>query len=168
MNSLVRVGTAALTVVLGACASSETVSPPGEPGANIPIVRLHSEPYSFAFNSGLDKPDRIVVRDATSWQAVWRDVWRGGSEIPPLPAVDFSREMILVVALGARSTGGYGILIDGANEAGQDKINVAVRSISPGNCGVTLAFTQPVDIARLPLRTGSVGFTERSEVSRCQ
>jgi hypothetical protein len=168
MNSVVGCGTVALAVVLGVCACSDTASPPGEPGANIPIVRLRSDPYSFAFYSGLDKPDRIVVRDPVTWQIVWRDVWRGFSEVPPLPAVDFSREMILVAALGARSTGGYGIVINGANEAGNGGINVNIRSISPLNCVVTEAFTQPVDIARLPLRGGRVEFTERSEVHQCQ
>lgn len=168
MNSVVRYGAVALAVVLGAWACSDTASPRGEPGANIPVVRLRSEPYSFAFYSGLDKPDRIVIRDAVTWQIVWKDVWRGFSEVPPLPAVDFSREMILVAALGAHSTGGYGIIIDGANEAANGGINVTIRSISPLNCLVTEAFTQPIDIARLPIRTGRVEFTERSEVHQCQ
>jgi len=143
-------------------------SPPSEPGANVPVVRLRSEPYSFAFYSGLDKPDRIVIRDPVTWQVVWKDVWRGFSEVTPLPAVDFSREMILVAALGAHSTGGYGIMIDGANEAANGGLNVTIRSISPLNCLVTEAFTQPIDIARLPIRTGRVEFTERSEVHQCQ
>jgi hypothetical protein len=168
MNSVVRCGTAALTVVLGAWACSDTASPPGEPGANVPVVRLRSEPYSFAYYSGFDKADRIVIRDAVTWQSVWKDVWSGDSEVPPVPAVDFSREMVLVAALGARSSGGYGIMIDGANETVTGGINVTIRSISPLNCVVTEAFTQPIDIARLPIRSGRVEFTERSEVRRCQ
>jgi hypothetical protein len=167
MNSFVRRGTVALAVVLGASACSDTASPPVEPGANVPVVRLRQEPYSFAFYSGLDKSDRIVVRDPVTWQIVWKDVWRGFSEVPSPPAVDFSREMILVAALGARSTGGYGIMIDGANEAANGGINVTIRSTSPLNCIVTEAFTQPVDIARVPIRE-RVEFTERSEVHQCQ
>jgi hypothetical protein len=84
-----RCATVALGAVLGAYACSDTTAPPG---ANIPVIRLRSDPYSFAFNSGLDKPDRIVIRDVFAWQALWKNVWRGFSEVPPLPAVDFSRE----------------------------------------------------------------------------
>jgi len=167
MNSFVRCSTVALAVMLGLGACSDSTSPPGEPGANIPVVRLRSEPYPFAFYSGLDKPDRIVIRDPVTWQMVWKKVWFGDSEVPPLPAVDFSSEMILVAALGARSTGGYGILIDRANEVANGGISVTIRSTSPLNCVVTEAFTQPVDIARLPIR-GRVEFTERSEVHQCQ
>jgi hypothetical protein len=167
MNSFVRCSTVALAVMLGLGACSDSASPPGEPGANIPVVRLRSDPYPFAFYSGLDKPDRIVIRDPLTWQIVWKDIWRGFSEVPPVPAIDFSSEMIVVAALGARSTGGYGILIDRANEVANGGISVTIRSISPLNCLVTEAFTQPVDIARLPIR-GNVEFTERSEVHQCQ
>jgi PrcB C-terminal len=168
MNSFVRWSSVAFAVVLGAAACSDGTAPPGEPGANIPVVRLRSDPYPFAFYSGLDKSDRMVIRDPVTWQIVWKKVWFGNSEVPPLPAVDFSHEMILVAALGARSTGGYGILIDGANEVANGGIKVSIRSFSPGNCIVTEAFTQPVDIARLPMRSGTVQYTERSEVHQCQ
>jgi len=93
---------------------------------------------------------------------------RGGS-VPTIPVVDFSREMLVVVALGSHSSGGYGILIDGASEAASGNVSIAVRSISPGaGCGVTAAFTQPVDIARMPRRDGAVSFAERSEVTDCR
>jgi hypothetical protein len=108
-----------------------------------------------------------VIRDPVTWQTVWKEIWRGSSEVPPVPAIDFSSEMIVVAALGARSTGGYGILIDGANEVANGGVNVTIRSTSPLNCLVTEAFTQPVDIARVPIR-GKVEFTERSEVHQCQ
>jgi hypothetical protein len=76
--------------------------------------------------------------------------------------------MIVVVALGSRSTGGYSILIDGASEAANNGVAVIVDSSSPGtDCAVTEAFTQPVDIARMPLRDGAVRFVERSHVSNC-
>ena len=168
MNVFVRLGTVAVGVMLGACNGSYTSSPPGEPGAQVPIIRLRSEPYSFAYNSGLDKPARIVVRDDANWQAVWLAIYRGSSTVPPAPTIDFAREMVLVAALGARGSGGYGIMIDRANETDNRGINVTVRSIAPGNCVVTAAFTQPIDIARLPIRTGKVEFTERSEVHDCQ
>lgn len=175
MNSVVRFGAIALTVALGACAGADPASPPGDgnppgdPGKTITVVRLRSEPYSFAYYSGLSVSDRIVVRDTETWQTVWNKVWQNVVDAPPLPTVDFSSEMILVAALGTRNSGGYGILIDGATEAADDGIDVIVRSISPGtSCARTAALTQPVDIARLPRRGGKIEFTERAEVTSCQ
>lgn len=165
MNSFVRVVSVAVVTLSAACAASDVTQPLGP---SVPMIRLRSEPYSFAFYSGLDKPARLVVRDAATWQALWSQIYLRQSPVPPLPAIDFSRDMIVVVALGSHSTGGYGILLEGASEAGTGGIAVTVRSVSPGsNCVVTEAFTQPVDIALLPLRDGAVRFLERSQVSDC-
>jgi PrcB C-terminal len=165
MNSFVRVVGVAVVAVSAGCAGSDVTQPVG---TSVQMVRLRAEPYSFTFYSGFDKPSRLVVRDVVTWQAVWRQIYLRESPVPPLPAIDFSREMIVVAALGSHSTGGYGILLEGASEAAVDGITVSVNSISPGsNCVVTEAFTQPVDVARLPLRHGPVSFVEQSHVSNC-
>jgi hypothetical protein len=166
MNSFVKTGGVAVTILISACASSEmSTSLPGDP---VPIARLRSDPYSFTFVSGFDSPARLVVRDAATWQAVWAQTFKGGS-VPTIPVVDFSREMLVVVALGSHSSGGYGILIDGASEVSSGDVSVAVRSILPGaRCAVTAAFTQPVDIARMPRRESAVSFVERNEVTNCR
>jgi hypothetical protein len=166
MARFVRIAGVCVLTLGAACGGSDLTE---APGASLPIVRLRSEPYSFTFYSGLDRPARLVVRDAVTWRAVWNQIYLRQSPLPPLPAVDFSRDMIVVVALGSRSTGGYSILVGGASEAANNGVAVTVDSSSPGsNCVVTEAFTQPVDIARVPLRDGTVRFVERSHVSNCE
>jgi hypothetical protein len=116
----------------------------------------------------LDKPARLVIRDAVTWRVIWNQIYLRQSPVAPVPVIDFSREMVVVVALGSHSSGGYSILVDGAAEAANNGIVVIVDSSSPGyNCIVTDAFTQPVDIARVPLRDGPVSFVERTHVSNC-
>jgi PrcB C-terminal len=166
MNRFVGKGIVALAMVAVACSSSEISTSP--PGVAIPVVRLRSDPYSFTFYSGMTVPARLVVRDAVTWQAVWAQVYRGMSPVPPTPSIDFSQEMVIVAALGTYGSGGYGILVDGASEADAGGAAIAIRSNSPGpSCVVTLAFTQPVDIARMPRRDGAVTFVERSSVTNC-
>ena len=165
MTRFVKIVSVCVLALSAACGGSDLTQPPG---TSLPMVRLRSEPYSFTFYSGLDRPARIVIRDALAWRVVWNQIYLRQSPVPPLPAIDFSRDMMVVVALGSHSTGGYSILLAGASEAANTGIAVIVDSSSPGsNCIVTEAFTQPVDIARLPLRNGAVSFVERSHVSDC-
>lgn len=164
MKNFVRTVGVALVILNFACGSPQVTQPPG---TSIPLIRLRSEPYSFTFASGFDQPARLVIRDALTWQEVWNRIYLRESPIPPLPEIDFSREMIVVAAMGSHGTGGYGILLTGASESAAG-IEVAVHSTSPGpNCFTTQAFTQPVDVGRIPLRQGAVHFVERSEVSNC-
>jgi hypothetical protein len=139
-----------------------------DPSATVvPVTRLRAEPYSFTFYSGLVDPQRLIVRDAAGWQQVWSAIWRNQSPPPPLPNIDFAREMVAVVALGQRATGGFAILVDRAATSA-DGVTVLVRSIAPRpNCVVTQALTQPVDIARLPRTDGVVTFRDKAEEQAC-
>ncbi|HVE78445.1 MAG TPA: protease complex subunit PrcB family protein [Gemmatimonadaceae bacterium] len=156
---------AALTTLAAACTTT-AFTPDGD-GDRLPVTRLRAEPYSFTYNSGLRQPARFVIRDEVEWRAAWDAVHGSLSPKPELPAVDFAREMVVVAALGERSSGGYGILVDSARAAGTGAL-VYLRTIAPGTrCGTTGALTQPVDLARLPRREGGVEFRERAEVTRC-
>jgi hypothetical protein len=109
-----------------------------------------------------------VVQDAEHWSTVWDQIWVNYSPVPAMPEIDFSREMLIVAALGTRPTGGYSIFVDSAYNR-TDHLEVVVRTISPGAwCGGTQAFTQPVDIARLPRSSQPVHYRERSEVNQCE
>jgi hypothetical protein len=128
------------------------------------VVRLGSGPGSFTISSGLTESQRLVVRDAAAWREVWTAISARQLPPPAVPDVDFTREMLVVAALGQRSSGGYHILVDSA-AAQPSALTVTIRTISPGpTCGVTLAVTEPVDIARLPRRDGVVVSRERPEV----
>lgn len=167
-------GSGALLMMLLASRCSPALEPDasrsaGETaGTAIPIVRLRAEPYSFTSHSGMQDPAWVVVRSAGAWNQLWSQIWRGHSPTPPLAAVDFSREMLVVAALGRRSSGGHSIFVDSAYQR-SEHIEVVVRKVSPGSqCMVTGALTEPVDIARLPASTQPVRFRERSVVHNCE
>jgi hypothetical protein len=165
MRASCRIVIAALTAGAAACGSPTGSSSPGEA---LGITRLRVEPFSLTYASGLRERQRLVVRDASAWQQAWSSIWRGTSPEPPIPQVDFGREIVVVAAMGERLTGGFTILIDSALE-GTSGVSIRIRSISPGSgCGTTQALTQPVDIARVPRRDGSVTFDERLETQECR
>jgi hypothetical protein len=140
---------------------------PDTVGTDISIERLSVEPYSFEFYSGLRAPERQVIRDVAAWGRAWASIYQGRGVTPPLPFIDFTKDMIIVAALGERPTGGYDILLTGASRA-NDVITVKVEIQSPGSgCGVTLELTQPVDIAKMPRSSAYVQFQDTAKVRTC-
>ena len=152
------IATCGALLVAGGCDS-----PFGPSGEVLPVVRLTGEPRSFTWHSGLTDPERIVVRDATAWAVTWKRIWAPSSPPPPLPEIDFAQEMVVVAALGQRPTNGYDIFIDTATASGAD-VSVSVRSVA--SCGFLTVVTHPVDVARLPRRTGKVRFKEKEDQGR--
>jgi hypothetical protein len=138
-------------------------------GAPLLVTRLRAEPFSFTSASGYRAPQRAVIGDSAAWQAAWSTLWAGSTSAPPLPAVDFAREVIVLAALGERPTGGYQILVDSATAGEADGAVVHVRTVSPGaRCNVFQALTQPVDVARLPRVRGPVTFRDHALVLECE
>lgn len=148
-------------------AAPQSPASPQAPATPVTVTRLRPEPLSFTYNSGLTRAQRLVVRDEATWRELWASIWRGGS-VPPLPPVDFTREMLIVAALGQQPTGGHGIFVDGASAAAGG-LAVRIRTVSPGpQCATSAALTEPVDIARLPRHDGPVTFEERAETQECR
>src|SRR6267378_5203198 len=101
-------------LLLTALAHPSCVQPTA--GMPLPITRFRSEPYAFLQYSGFEQPATLVVRDQQTWQSAWGQLFVNYSQKPPLPAIDFSREMIVIAAAGTKSTGGYNIVLTGASE----------------------------------------------------
>ena len=136
-------------------------------GDRVAMTWLRGEPSPLTFGSGLREPARSVVRDDALWAATWTAIWSRHDPQPALPPVDFDREMVVVAALGERSSGAHAILLDSATVHGGTLV-VHLRTIAPGpRCFVTAALTQAVDAARLARHDGPVEFRERAEVRDC-
>jgi hypothetical protein len=129
---------------------------------------LEGNIFSFRYYSGFTEKERLVIRDADQWSRAWARITVGLSPRQPTPSVDFAREMIVLVAMGQRLTGGYAIAVEGVYDAG-GRLYVEVRELSPGgSCGTTQALTQPIDVVRVPRRDGAVVFVERAETIDCR
>jgi hypothetical protein len=114
--------------------------------------------------SGLGAAERLVIRDDTTYARLWARLAVGG----PRPPVDFSRDAVVVVAGGQRSTGGYSIAVDQALRTGSElSLNVVETTPAPG-CIMTQALTQPVDIVVVAAAdVRSWGFSEQMVAQNC-
>jgi len=117
-------------------------------------------PWVHSFPS--DKPLRLVIKSREEFSDFWKRLTAPvppGSWVPPLPEIDFSKEMIVVSAMGSRPSSGYLIYIDGACEV-DGQVEVFVSSVEDG-CGAELAIvTNPADAVRLPRSDLPVVFRE--------
>jgi hypothetical protein len=134
-----------------------------------PLVRFGQDISSvFASSSGITGERRLDIRSFAAWDAQWRRVTARHGNPPPPPPVDFSREMVLMAAMGPRPTGGYRVIIDRVLPR-TDALEAFVRHVSPGpRCGTTQAVTSPVDIVRVPATTKPVRWVVEQEVLDCR
>lgn len=118
-------------------------------------------------SGGISQRARLVIRNRDEFNELWNQVMHLVLNKPPLPEIDFSREMIIVAAMGQQASP-YGILIDSACEV-DNQFEVLVRSIKLPTCSLQAGLLPaPVDIVRLPKTNLPVVFRETETAPDCK
>jgi len=107
--------------------------------------------------SGVMQPRQVVIRAADDWDTLWRQHAGADAQVP---AVDFDREMVVGVFLGARNTGGYAVEITGVEEAA-GKVVVHYTETTPGrDTMLAQVITSPFHLVKVPRSDGEVSFVK--------
>ena len=137
------------------------------PPVSVTVTRITPNAPATLSYSGYLSETRAVIDNAADLAAAWSRALALQADPPAPPDVDFTHDRVLLVALGERATGGYGIEVARADRVGSDVV-VEVLSTSPGRgCVVSDALTQPVDIVKIPRDSGTVRFEESTAVRDC-
>jgi len=138
--------------LLPGCDNDSPTAPTLPEGPVVP-VQLYA-----AQLSGLETQQRQVIRQEAQFEEVWEEIFVDDPMPLELPTVDFSVNMVLVVASGAQPNGCYSIAIDNASADGTD-LTVTVTETGPTPvCMCTLEEVQPVEVVQVP-RADEVFFT---------
>jgi hypothetical protein len=179
----VMVVLSSLTALGLACTSAHPTHLPDAQGNAAPIKDVVSqahagqialEPYDAVDHlyknakSQLPSSVRLAIMDTADWTAVWKRVV-GSASVAPVPAVDFSREMLLVVGMGQAPCMGYQINVDTVFRDKDKRIYAVVRERHHGSrCGCLNEVVSPVDVVRVPKTVRPVTFLERRETNVCE
>jgi len=118
--------------------------------------------------SQLPSAVRLAVLDTADWAAIWKRIVGTGSPAP-VPSVDFSREMLLIVGMGQAPCMGYQINVDTVFRDKDKRIYAVVRERHHGSrCGCLNEVVSPVDVIRVPRTVRPVTFLERRETNVCE
>lgn len=159
----VPVGLVLASPLLPACGTNSShVAAFSQDSIAVTAEALFTDSYS-----GIDDARRLVIRDASRWQAVWAEVVGQRTPAPDPPSVDFDQDMVILAAMGRRGTGGYTIAIDRVYAEG-GQLYAVVRETSPApGCMTIQALTAPVTAVQVPQSDQAVSFIERKEMLDC-
>ena len=129
----------------------------------LPVDSLHQNGMS-----GLAKPTEVVVRSPDEWSTWWsRVVSSYLTRKPPLPAVDFTTHMVVVVGTGGHSLAGYSVSADSAIVSnGRLTVYLTDRGPGPG-CVSGTGPSRPVAVVRVPRRSEPVLFKTHTVRGHC-
>ncbi len=157
-------------ILLAACGGAS--APGGSAGGTsplegAPVAVTPIAPKAALMHTRYDAPARLVIRSQKELDDAWARLYAGLPGPPAAPSVDFAREMVLLAALGTRSSGGHAVSIARA-ALGGGVLRAEVVETRPGaGCMTTQVITHPVALVRLARHDGAVEFVDRVEVHDC-
>lgn len=118
-------------------------------------------------NSGFEKLTQEVFNNQQDFDKAWATAWSHFSDPTPTPSIDFTKETIVLVALGMRNNGGYQLKINSVHEQGNE-ITVDYTEITPNSkCATTQAIVFPYEFISIPKTSTKVVFKTSEQVGDC-
>jgi hypothetical protein len=162
---------AALLVVTACHRGRPAAVAPGQPPPPTPMP----PPVELYYDAGGGVRDsmRVVMRDAATLANYWQQATSTQPTPPPVPAIDFTREMVILVAAG-RMTPEDQIHVDSLlarrelTAAGDrpETLSIVVRTVI--GCGRFRAEAFPVNIVKARKFDGPVKWVEKVERVTCE
>lgn len=158
----------ALLVILVAAAACARGAALHQPLGPVPeTARLY-----YDDGGGIQDSTRLVIRNEPRLREVWEQATAPRVSPPPLPVIDFDRDMVLVAATGRMSpedrvrVDSVGVRRERTADGDyHDVLAVIVRTTH--GCGLFDADAYPVEMVVVRRFDGPVNFIERSERPDC-
>ncbi len=150
----------AATIAILTLACDDSPTAPGD----APIA---FESVVASSSSGFDAPQREVIRDPEQWARAWDVLHARRGSVPPVPAFDFTQQMLVLAAMGSRNTGCFNVEVTAINlRRGTLEIEVVEREPT-ASCICTQALTEPVHVVSLDRVEVDATFVVRGQSLSC-
>jgi hypothetical protein len=112
--------------------------------------------------SGQQTAKQVTVRTAAEWKALWKE----HSPTEKMPAVDFSRDMVVGVFLGTKPSDGHEVEIVGVRTEEKDLVVEYVQKQPGRGTMAAQILTEPFHLVSVPKHPGTVRFIHVPAVSK--
>ncbi|MBS0422660.1 MAG: protease complex subunit PrcB family protein [Proteobacteria bacterium] len=144
-----------------------------EPDIHLVEYQAFRPNLDFGLNDGPDTATFTAIQSLREWKTLWSQIEprmaREMSQQGPhaFPSIDFTRNTLLVAALGSKPTGGYAVAIHSVVEY-PTSITVNVIAQSPAkDCVLTMAETHPIVLVLIPRMPKPIEFSTTHAVHTC-
>lgn len=112
-------------------------------------VSLEFETVEKGFFSGITEQKKLIIKTRDQWKNLWNK--HTSIRLPPseVPAIDFTKNMIIVVFMGQKPTGGFAIEITKIKKYKDEIVTSFAEGRPPSDALVTQVLIQPYHIVKV-------------------
>jgi hypothetical protein len=162
-----RYATLVLSLALAGCEGATDTGPNDDSLGRLLTVEQPSTTVAREYFSGITEPADQLITTRDEWARVWAAIYSNRTPAPARPDIDFSREALVLSALG--TSNGINNLIEGVRIFERGVLVRLVKERYSERCLVLTAVGQPVHVVRVQRPDGNVVKVEsRESVISCE
>tara|TARA_R110001592_G_scaffold32788_1_gene114484 strand:- start:1133 stop:1603 length:471 start_codon:yes stop_codon:yes gene_type:complete len=119
-------------------------------------------------NSGFEELTTEVITSQSELEKTWKQAWSRFSDAPEIPKIDFTQKQVILVALGMKNNGGFGLEIENITQT-KNEISVNYIEIRPdANCINSQAIVFPFELIEIEKTAKKVVFKSTEKIIDCK
>lgn len=116
---------------------------------NVTVAKVAFQTLDARSYSSISTAQNLLIKDEASWAKLWTEHVSNMMPAPPMPSVDFSKNMVLALFMGQKPNGCYGMNVVNVWRA-DGKLSVAIHRSVPVEASIcTMALTSPAELIQL-------------------
>jgi hypothetical protein len=119
-------------------------------------------------NSGFENPTTKIIVTQLDFEKAWKQAWIRFSNVPELPTIDFSQKQVLLIAIGAKNNGGFGLEVEKITESKNELTVNYFETKSGEKCMTTQAIVFPFELIEIEKTTKKVIFNSSEKIVDCK
>jgi hypothetical protein len=151
----------ALSLSLAGCQGATGAGPDDDSLGRLLTAEQPGTTVAREYFSGLTEASDQLVTSSDQWARVWAAIYSNRSPMPARPDIDFTREALVLSALG--TSNGINNLIEGVRIFERGVVVSVVKERYSERCLVITAVGQPVHVVRIQRPDGNVVKVESRE-----
>lgn len=119
-------------------------------------------------NGGFEQDTLLLIRNSEEMKAGWKKLFSNFVEQPDMPSVNFANQMVVILSMGEKNSGGYSLEISKVVEK-ELQLAVFANYISPGqNCIVAEVISYPFVVISIPKKDKLVAVSKNNVIAECK
>lgn len=119
-------------------------------------------------NGGFENPTTKVINNQAGFEDLWQKIWNRTSHKPQIPKIDFTKNQLILVAIGAKNNGGFGLEIEKITETKKELTVNYFETKADEKCMTTQAIVFPFELIEIEKTSKKIVFNSSEKIVDCR